>query len=161
MVQTWGHKPTNRWTDRCYQAHDLSALQTSKRTPPSPLSSRFTKATSQEAFLWPWPAQTLESGLSIGNTNGKSGLQSPSWPGSQKCLLGWSLKMSRKELARSLGTQQKEENCYPWNCFPCNNLFDDLLPSYLWAKGQFVKQFIQLTTKKWELDLYNVVTQEH
>ena len=43
---------------------------------------------SQETFLGPWPAQTLESGLSIENHNGKSGLQSLSWPGSQKCLLG-------------------------------------------------------------------------
>ncbi len=29
-----------------------------------------------------------QAGLSIENHNGKSGLQSPSWPGSQKCLLG-------------------------------------------------------------------------
>ncbi len=43
---------------------------------------------SQETFLGPWPAQILESRLSIENHNGKSGLQSPSWPGSQKFLLG-------------------------------------------------------------------------
>ncbi len=42
------------------------------------------KDLTQETFLGPWPAQTLESGLSIENHNGKSGLQSPSWPGSQK-----------------------------------------------------------------------------
>ena len=42
----------------------------------------------QETFLGPWPARTLESGLSIENHKGKSGLESPSWPGSQKCLLG-------------------------------------------------------------------------
>ncbi len=36
-----------------------------------------TRKRSQEAFLGPWPARTLESGLSIENLNGKSGLQSP------------------------------------------------------------------------------------
>ncbi len=44
---------------------------------------------SQEAFLGPWPAQTLESGLSIVIHNRKSGLQSLGRPGSQKCLLGY------------------------------------------------------------------------
>ena len=49
-------------------------------------------ATSQEAFSGPWPARTLESGLSIVNLNRKSGLQSPGRPGSQKCLLGYTWK---------------------------------------------------------------------
>ncbi len=42
---------------------------------------------SQGAFLGPWSAQTLESGLSIVILNRKSGLQSLGRPGSQKCLL--------------------------------------------------------------------------
>ncbi len=42
----------------------------------------------QEAFLGPWPARTLESGLSIVTLNRKSELQGPGRPGSQKCLLG-------------------------------------------------------------------------
>ena len=44
---------------------------------------------SQETFRGPWLARTLESGFSIKNHNGKSGLQSPSWPWSQICLLGY------------------------------------------------------------------------
>ncbi len=47
----------------------------------------------QEAFLGPWPARTLESGLSIVILNRKSGLQSPGRPGSQKCLLGSVIKV--------------------------------------------------------------------
>ncbi len=43
---------------------------------------------SQKAFLGPWPAQSLESGLSIDILNRKSGLQSLNPPGSQKCLPG-------------------------------------------------------------------------
>ncbi len=46
---------------------------------------------SQEAFLGPWPAQTVESGLSIGILKGTSGLQSLGRPGSQKCLLGYNV----------------------------------------------------------------------
>ena len=46
------------------------------------------KIITQEAFLGPWPTKTLESRLSINNSNGKSGLQSPGQPGSEKCLLG-------------------------------------------------------------------------
>ena len=45
-------------------------------------SLSISKKLNQEAFLGPW------SGFSIGIINGKSGLQSPGRPGSQKCLLG-------------------------------------------------------------------------
>ncbi len=48
----------------------------------------WTSLPTQEAFLRPWPARTLESGLSIVILNRKSGLQSLGRPGSQKCLLG-------------------------------------------------------------------------
>ncbi len=43
----------------------------------------------KEAFLGPWWVRTLESGLSIGILNEKSGLNGPNPPESQKCLLGW------------------------------------------------------------------------
>ncbi len=46
------------------------------------------QSTAQEAFLGILEVRTLEPGLSIGISNGKSRLQSPGQPESQKCLLG-------------------------------------------------------------------------
>ncbi len=44
---------------------------------------------SQESFSGLWWVRTLESRLSIGILDGKSELQDPNLPESQKCLLGW------------------------------------------------------------------------
>ena len=66
----------------------------------------------QEAFLRPWLARTLESGLSIENPNGMSGLQSPSWPGSQKCL--WVVINSNQSLRLQQNLLLKSRSLWIW-----------------------------------------------